>query len=329
MTDKIWQDFENHALNEALTDKRIAKLEFVYNLVKRHIHKSLDKLTRKDIEEYLNNLNHNKILKQNKQPYSGSTKADIKKFLKQFFKWYKGNNESYPEEVAWIKTRIRKDEKPIKKAIISINDALLLARAFQKLEFYAMTLLLFDSGFRIDELLSVKKKDLTWETYEDTDKCFWIKCNRSKTVTRKIPIPLFTEEIKCFCNSAYVCSLSDEDLLFPVSYDSYRIHMKEKAIKLLKKPITPHALRHSSATYYAKALNGNLFALCQRFGWSFNSDEAKDYVRMSGTYQTQSAKQIFSNKTAELETELRQLREEMSRVQKMLIAVSKQGKASN
>lgn len=299
-----WSNFESHLFNEGITEKRRNKLKTMLNVVSRGISKEFDKLNRNDIEQFLDNLNRDKFRKIDGNVFSGCTKSDIKKFLKQFFKWYKGNNEFYPKEVAWIKTKINKDEKPAEKAVLTKQEVIKLANTFSKPEYRILTLLLWDSGFRIMEMLSVKKQDITWERFYENEKCFWIKCNTSKTEERKIPIPQFQEDIKNFMNSSYFQGLKDTDIVFNLSYEYFLRKLKENSKKLLGKKVTCHALRHSSATFYARELDGNMNMLAERYGWAYSSDQLKTYIRRSGAYQKQGAKKVFIN-------ELLKVREEM------------------
>jgi len=318
----IWKRYEDHSLNEGLSKKRIDKLKYMYLMILRGLKdKDLNKVTRQDIELFLNKLNRNEYKKLNKDNYTGTSKSDIKKFMRRFWKWLIGNDEYYPQEVAWIKSRISKDERPEPKEVISINELQKIASNVSIPEYKAFFLILFDSGFRIDEFMSITKQDITWEEYDNKQKCFWVKCNRSKTQLRKVPIPLFTEDIKDFVNGVYFRSLNDSDLICPKNYDAIRKILERTSTKVIGKHITPHCLRHSSATYYAKALEGDMIAICQRFGWSLSSDEAKTYIRMSGAYEKATAKKVYSNKTEDLEEEVKQLREELSNYKKVLVEV--------
>ena len=309
--DALWIRFENHCLNEGLSQNRMRKLRMVYALVIRGLGKDLDIATRENLEEFINKLNRNEFKTLDGNNYAGNSKADIKKFMKQFWKWLKGNNEYYPPEVMWIKARISKDEKPIEKEILSMDSAILLANSFQKIEYKILTLMLFDSGFRISEMLSVRKKDLIWEEYEGTKKCFWIKCNVSKTYVRKIPIPLFTEDIQSFINSTYYKGLLEENLIFSKCYGTVRKIINERAEQVIKRKISPHLFRHSSATFYARELEGDTLKLAHRYGWSLGSDELKTYVRMSGAYERASAKKIFENDSSKMKQRITELEEEL------------------
>jgi integrase len=318
MNKGIWEKYYHNLLNAGVTKTRIDKLFLMFKTAARGLNKRYDEASRDDIEAFITRLHTNKFKKKNGEEFSGSTKSDIKKFLKQFYKWLKGNNEIYPSEVAFIHTKIAKDERPEERPVLSILEVRKLAAAFDKPELQLMTLLLFDSGFRIQEMLSMRKKDLTYEQYEDTKKCFWLSCNESKTMTRKIPVPLFTEDILTFYNSNWFIQKKDDSPLFDVSYPYYSTAIKINGEKLFKKSISAHALRHSSATYYAKELNGNVMAICQRYGWSFSSKEVALYVRRSGAYQKDTAKVIVSNELVKVREDYEKLKAETEELRKQL-----------
>lgn len=311
---ELWEKFESHLHNEGLTLKRISKLEGMFRMTSREI--EFNRAGREEIERFIQKLNENSFRKENGKPYSGCTKIDMKKFLKQFFKWYKGKGEAYPEEVSWIKTRLAKDEIPEKKNIVGKEDAIELANQFKKKELQVMVLILFDSGFRIQEMLSSKKKDLTKDTFdEEGNECFWIRCNKSKTFQRNIPIPMFNKEISEWTRTESFIKKNEEEPLFNIKYSNFTKMLGIHSERLLKKRITPHCLRHSSATYYAKEYNGNVIMLAQRYGWSYDAKELKVYVRESGVHNKQGAQISYNNRNAELEREIESLKKEVSEIQ--------------
>lgn len=307
--DTTWTRFESHLQNKGLTRRRINKLHTMYNITKRILKQKIENSTRKDIEQFVDQLHRNTTLSEKNKPFSGSTKADLKRFIKQFFKWHKGKNEFFPPEVRWITVRISKDEQPKEKPTLTVEELKKFAYGFNKIEYRIATFILYDSGFRVGELLSAKKRDLTWEPYDEDQHCFWIKCNDSKTEVRKVPIPLFTEELQAFVNSAAYQHVSDDAPLFNIRYSNLIQRYKDCSKKVLGKIITPHALRHSSATYYAREYDGNLPMLAERYGWTFSSEQLKTYIRRSGAYQKAGAKKVFTNEVSVLKKKMLLLEE--------------------
>lgn len=321
--EQVWKRYEAHILNEGWSKNRQAKLKLMFRTCARGLNTPYEKATRADVEEFVNRLHKGEFTKLDGQEYKGSSKADIKKFLKQFYKWYKGDNEIVPKEVSWVKARIPKGEEPEEKPIVTREQAEQLAENMQKIEHQAMTLLLFDSGFRIQEMFSVQKKDLTWEEYDTNKKCWWIRCNVSKTFTRKVDVPLFTEHLERFVNSAYYKEKKDNDLLFDFSYHTIVMRLRTHGKKLFNKALTPHCLRHSSATFWAREYQGDLTLLAPRFGWSYSAQQMKTYVRMSGALGRRSAKKVYTNDVAKLTEENRELRERLDRVESLFAEVEK------
>jgi len=325
---EIWKEFETHCLNEGLTKSRIKKLKTMFNMVARGLEPRYTEAEEDDIRDFVNRLHRDDFTKQRGGSYSGSTKADAKKFLKQFYKWYEGERDQYPEKVVWLSTSIPNDEKPEEKRVIGFDELHELAQSMPRAEYKGLLYILFDSGFRIGEMLSVKKKDLERDEYGE-DECWWIRCRESKTKPRRVPIPLFTGEVNEFTMSGYYKALDDGEDLIQSNYPAILKIIKERSQDILGEKITPHNFRHSSATHYAKELEGDVFQLCERYGWEYGSDEAKTYVRRSGINQKRAAEKVVNNKLSEtnervdeLEEENEELRERLSKLEDLMDTVT-------
>lgn len=321
-TRAAWEKYEDQLLNKGLSQKRIAKLRALYSMVTDDLRVPLEKAERKDFEDYVRRLHRGDLKSRYGTPYSGSTKADLKRFIRAYIKWLRTDDEYYPPEVRWIKTQIAKDEQPEEKEIVTHEEVVKLANSFEKQHMKYITLLLFDSGFRIQELLSVKKKDLTFDVYDGDKKCFWLSCNESKTEKRRIPLLLFEEDYRDFVNSTYVQGKDAEDALFPYGYNAVLRGLKRRADAILKKKLTPHTLRHSSATYYAKEYDGNSMLLAERYGWTYSSDQLKRYIRRSGAYQRAGAKKVYENEVVKLRSDLRQREGELDALKAQVEAMA-------
>lgn len=84
------------------------------------------------------------------------------------------------------------------------------------------------------------------------------------------------------------------------------------AEKVLKKRITLHMLRHSSATYWAPKMNR--YQLCAKYGWAFSSDMPDRYIERKGIIFDQIAEKGDVDQTTRLQKENRQL---MERIEKL------------
>jgi len=325
----IWTRFESHLRNEGRTKSRISKLRTMRNNVIRGIGDDFYEADEEELRDFVGRLQRDEFTKQKGGAYAGSTKADIKGFLKQFFKWYDGDGWKMPDKVAWLTRKIPDDEKPDQKRVVSIDETHEIAQSMTKAKYRALIYILFDSGFRSGEIMSVRKKDLIKEPYDGDETVWWIECQESKTLTRKVPIPLFTQEINMFVESGYYRALNAEDELIDVGYRAMLKTIQQHTDEVLGEEITPHHFRHSSATYYAKELEGNLFALCQRYGWVNGSDMAKTYVRRSGAHQKAAAQKVVNNQLSEtnervdeLEEENEELRERLSKLEDLMDTVT-------
>jgi integrase len=291
----------------------------MFNMVTRGIEKPLAEASEEDIRGFVNRLHSGEFCTQRGgKEYSGSTKADAKKFLKQFYKWLEGSHGQYPDKVVWLSTNIAKDEKPENKRVMSEQEAHQLAQAFRKPQDRAMVYLLFDSGFRISELLSVEKRHFTMEEYKEGEKCWWIECTESKTYTRKVPLPLFTDELNRFVESGYYQSLASGDKLIQKQYRTLLKGLKRNSEKVLGERVTPHNFRHSSATLYAGLLGGDHYALCDRYGWDYASKIPKTYIRKSGTRQKQSAQKVVQNQISKTNQRVKELESRLKQMEQVI-----------
>ena len=91
---ELLTDFNKHLLREGVGTHRRNKLRMQFRTIERGFnHKPFFDITREDIEDFVDRLHNNTFAKLDGTAFSGISKQDIKKDIKQIWKWYKGDNE--------------------------------------------------------------------------------------------------------------------------------------------------------------------------------------------------------------------------------------------
>jgi integrase len=98
-----------------------------------------------------------------RRDYSEWTKYDYKVILRKFFKRLR-QSENYPEEVKWIKAR-RKNNRILPEELLTQDEIERLASVAENFRDRAFVLVLYESGCRIGELLSLKVKNVEFDDY--------------------------------------------------------------------------------------------------------------------------------------------------------------------
>jgi len=86
--------------------------------------------------------------------YSDWTKHDYKAMLKIFYRWLRGTEE-YPEEVKWIRPG-RRRKKILPEELLTEDEVKKMVQVARNQRDKAFVLVLYESGCRIGEILSLK-----------------------------------------------------------------------------------------------------------------------------------------------------------------------------
>lgn len=258
--------------------KRLAKYLQDLKKLDTYFKKPFDTITDKEMERFILDLEDG-ILKTTKgQPYAKETQVVIKKMYKKFYKWLLGNGEIVPPIVRWIDTSIDLKEYHAisKEQVENIVNLYTSTTSFNMIRNRALIMLLFDSGVRADELLNIRLSHLSFENDN-----YKIRVEFSKTMKRTISLPYAKQYIDAWLD---IHPQRTEPLaqLFPMNYEQLRAVIK-RAGKTIGVNITPHSLRHSSATFWCKHLKQ--YELCYRFGWSMSSKMPQRYIDREGLEQ--------------------------------------------
>lgn len=314
-------DKQKKRIKEFVKDLKIGKAgkkvkgrrirNYLQFLIKLHNYfkKDIDKITNKEAEKFYQDLQEDKIKKNNGMPYASATKDEFVKTLKRYLGWAWGNKTTkYRKSISWMK----EDYKGSDKKAITLEQGKKITDKEKNVRNKCLFMFLFDSGARIEEALNVRIKDIENGSKKNGDKFFKVHLRGQKTqeANRKIAVPLVTKYLNAWLKEHP--TKEENDLLFPIRYDNARKIIRIMSLRVLNFHLKPHELRHSSATYYIQ-YGGfgaeNIGGFYYRYGWKFGSKEAltyiKNYMYAGDIGQEKVVKAIESGKVEELEEALK------------------------
>ena len=282
--------------------KNMYLLKIICNFIK----KDLNKLNQKDMEKIIFALNENKIRKINKEKYSEQTKSNIKKTLISLLRWIHKNNEKYRELTDWIETRFKKKEIPA----LMEEDIKKLLNSCNTLHQKVLIAGLFDTGARIEEFLNIRIGDLIEVKGNIPYYKLTIRNEFSKTKGRTIG--LFWKPTTEIIKQLLEIHPDKTNLSAPLitsTYDGVRQVLYKLGKRTLKRTITPHLFRHSSATYYANQ-GLDYYKLCKRYGWNIGSKQPFIYIDRAGIEEREIADKFQKKHSDDLLKEIEILKQE-------------------
>lgn len=234
-------------------------------------------LTIKDVEKFEKALSSGTLKSIKGEPYSQSTRVDIRRALKIYLKWRlgetKGNNLT-----DWLDTRdVFKTPD-----YISEPQILKLYKACKSNAERYLVAMLFDAGARASEFHNIRAEDIQMPKDKDNFVKVTLKEEYSKTKGRTISLywTYSLEAVRDFVREREAEGMKSNDQVYLNSYPSSRKFLQRLGKKIIGKSIHYHLFRHSSATFYATRLNRQ--QLCYRYGWKFSSDMPDIYISRSG-----------------------------------------------
>jgi len=212
------------------------------------------------------------------------TKIGLKSNLKVFFRWLR-KTKDYPPEVDWIKINHKQVNNRLPEEILTEEEIVKMADAALNLRDKALVVILYESGCRIGEMLSLRIKDIQFDDYG----CVLI-VPKGKTGARRVRIIKYAKELlrwldvhplKSNPDSFVWISLGTNTKNQLISYIGVEYLLKRLAEKVgVTKRVNPHSFRHARATYLAQHLPNSI--MNEHFGWTRDSRMASVYYHLSG-----------------------------------------------
>jgi site-specific recombinase XerD/ribosomal protein S27AE len=230
--------------------------------------------TRDDIEHL--------VAKINTSAYAAETKSKDKQVLKALFKHFFGEDLYYPKQIAWIKTVIKRS-RLLPETILSEEDVLAMLDTATNPRDQALIALLFDSGIRAGELLSMKRSSIDLNGEPAHIQVF------GKTGPRSVPILFAVPYLARYLDSCK--HLKPEDpLWWNMSQSHFKGVLQRSGLAIMlkrvaqdagvSKKVFPHQFRKASASYYSTKMSD---AACKnRYGWATNSRVMDRYISLNG-----------------------------------------------
>jgi integrase/ribosomal protein L40E len=240
------------------------------------ISKPFEKASKKDIQKF--------VAAIEQRNYAEWTKHGYKVALKKFYKWL-SDSETYPEQVSWIKATVKNNHKLLPEELLTEDDVKKLATTADNARDRAFIMTLYESGFRIGEILGLQIKHVSFDNNGAQ-----ITIPTGKTGMRRVRIiasaPLLSDWIQVHPrrddpSGPLWIGIGTLGRGQPIDYEAARMMLIRVAERAgIRKAVNPHTFRHSRASYLASKLTEA--QLKEMFGWTQSSEMAAVYVHMSG-----------------------------------------------
>lgn len=270
--------FAQSQLAKGISRVRIVKCTYCLRFLSKWLGKPFSEADKLDLVALVGGLET--------KEYAENTKYDFKIVLKMFYRWFKGDSETYPPEVSWLKPQLKNKSHKLPEELLTEEDVLELARATTNARDKAFVLILYESGCRIGELLSLKVKNVQFDQYGA------ILRVTGKTGDRRVRIISSAPALTAWLD-AYGRSTDPNAPLWPprmayhaqrgkaAEYRSIYVMLRTLAKKSgIRKNVFPHLFRHSRATFLASKMTEA--QMKEYFGWTQSSEMASVYVHLSG-----------------------------------------------
>lgn len=225
--------------------------------------------------------------------YSEETKLHYYAVWKKYYRMLTGKKE--PENVEFIRIKSKANKEPVAEEMLTKDNIEILLKSCYNIRDAALLYCLFESGGRINELLTCRKSDLKIEGKQKGKYFAKLMVHVSKTQQRPIPLVESVPYLIAYAESEYLRDKSSDAPLWQVignasekarknglrDYNARKIINDIIKRTDINKKHNPHHWRFSRALYEKRNNFGEL-SIKQKFGWKFASKQLDRYIARSG-----------------------------------------------
>lgn len=214
------------------------------------------------------------------------TKHTDKQCIKCFYRWLRGMDDSkeYPVEVKWIKNERTMNHSLLPEDLLTDDEIRLMAESCPNARDPALILLIYETGGRIGEVLSLNVGSVRFDKYGA------VLIMAGKTGGRRVRIIFSAKALAEWLNHHPASDSPDAPLwtnlegdgrILRLEYAACRKMLNEAAARChIKKRVNPHSFRHARASTLANVLTEA--QMNEYLGWIPSSRMPAVYVHLSG-----------------------------------------------
>jgi len=292
--------FKNDCISEGLTIPRIEKLISSIYYLGLIFEKPFKSATNEDVKSLVGKIETNelanfvnRVSKCGKNEWSDWTKRDYRVVLKKFYKWL--TDDENPPQIKGIKSSARNGNHRLPEEILTEEEIKRMVEAADNTRDRALVLVLYESGCRIGELVTLRLKHVQFDEYGA------VLLVRGKTGSRRVRIIASAPSLSCWLEQ-HPQRDDPESFLWLTKFSRMNENAQKNEIKPnytqldyagirkflqilakragIRKRVNPHSFRHARATHLAKDLTEA--QMKEMFGWTQSSNMASIYVHLSG-----------------------------------------------
>jgi site-specific recombinase XerD len=285
---------------KGLSKKRIEKYRIELRIIQnKYYQKDFESLTTEKLREIVRQIENSN--------YSEWSKHDLKVILRKFVKWL---NQKFNKNIdtSFISIKVKNNHK-LPEEILTQEEIERMINVCDNIRDKAIISVLYESGCRIGEFLSLKLKNVQFDEYGAV-----LIIPNGKTGSRRVRIVNSAQLLKAWLN-VHPLKHDSESYVWITNFnrknkERWSVLSEQSINKILKdiakraginKKVYPHLLRHSRATHLASFLTEA--QMKEFFGWTQSSNMASIYVHLSGRDVDNALLKIYGLKKEELKPE--------------------------